>query len=73
MAFLAIGLPHGMDWFWIVPLLGLWTWALIECALREKNSSVRLGWLLAIFFGQILGAVLYLAVRRPARLRQQTP
>lgn len=53
-----------------VVLIGgvLWLWALLECLLYEPSSgNERIVWALVIVFLNVLGALLYLLVRRPRR------
>lgn len=46
----------------------LWPWALFEClTLEAPEGNTKIAWALAIFVFPILGAVLYLVVRRPQR------
>ena len=48
-----------------------WIWALIDCATKEPNEgSQKVGWILAIAFLHFLGALLYVLIRRPDRLRE---
>lgn len=48
-----------------------WIWALIDCATKEPNEgSSKVGWILAIVLLHFLGALLYVLVRRPDRVRQ---
>ena len=54
-------------------LLGtaFWVWMLIDCALNEPTAgNDKLIWVLVILFAQVLGAILYLLVRRPQRLAE---
>ena len=58
--------------FVLVALAGtiLWIWALVD-AVRVPDdamfrSGTRLIWVLVIVFGHLLGAILYLAIGRPA-------
>lgn len=48
---------------------GVWIWALID-AIRTPDGAFRAGtqliWVLVILFGNLLGAIIYLAVGRPA-------
>jgi hypothetical protein len=48
-----------------------WIWALIDCATKEPNEgSQKVGWILAIALLHFLGALLYVLIRRPDRLRE---
>ena len=54
-------------------LLGIvfWVWMLIDCAVNEPpDGNDKLVWVLIILFTQVLGAALYLFVRRPRRLAE---
>lgn len=49
----------------------LWVWALVDCIQNEPpTGQERLIWVLVIIFLQWLGALLYLLVRRPERVRR---
>ena len=64
--------------FWPVMLveLGLlgtlvWVWMLVDCAVNEPSAgNDKLVWVLIILFTHVLGAALYLLVRRPQRLAE---
>lgn len=46
----------------------LWPWALYECLVKESSEgNTRIAWALAILLAPLLGALLYLVVRRPQR------
>jgi len=48
-----------------------WIWALIDCATREPNEEgQKIVWILVILFLHFLGALLYVLVRRPDRVRR---
>jgi hypothetical protein len=58
--------------FVLIALAGtiLWIWALVD-AVRVPDDSmfrtgIRLIWVLVIVFGHLIGAILYLAMGRPA-------
>ena len=67
-------LPRGAVWPLLFIELGLlgtafWAWMLVDCALNEPTAgNDELIWILIILFAQVLGATLYLFVRRPQRL-----
>jgi hypothetical protein len=45
-----------------------WAWALIDCIRNEpEGSQDRLLWALVILFSHLVGAVLYVIIRRPKR------
>ncbi|MDD5348874.1 MAG: PLD nuclease N-terminal domain-containing protein [Chthoniobacteraceae bacterium] len=48
----------------------LWIWMLIDCASNEPSEGTdKLVWILVILFTHLLGALIYLLVRRPERKR----
>lgn len=48
----------------------LWIWMLIDCATNEPAEGTdKLVWILVILFTHLLGALIYLLVRRPERRR----
>jgi hypothetical protein len=48
----------------------LWIWMLIDCATNEPSEGTdKLVWILVILFTHLLGALIYLLVRRPERRR----
>jgi hypothetical protein len=59
---------------WIFVLLVLlatvvWIWALVDCILHEPaQGTTKLIWVIVIVFTHIVGAVLYLLLRRPRRM-----
>ncbi len=49
----------------------LWVWMLVEVLTRETDeSNNRLIWALVIVFTHWIGALIYLFVRRPERIRK---
>lgn len=49
----------------------LWIWMLVDCATKEKEEgNTKLVWVLIILFAQGIGALIYLIVRRPQRLKE---
>ena len=49
----------------------LWIWMIIDCVTKEPSEgNDKIVWLLVIVLLNWLGALLYLFVRRPARIRQ---
>jgi hypothetical protein len=51
--------------------LGLWIWMLVDCAVNEPSEgNDKLVWILVIIFTSWLGALIYLLVRRPRRIRK---
>ena len=67
-------LPSAAVWPLLLLELGLlgttfWVWMLVDCAINEpRDGNDKLIWVLIILFAQVLGATLYLLVRRPQRL-----
>jgi hypothetical protein len=49
---------------------GVWIWMLVDCLTKEREGNTKLVWALVILLGQVVGAVLYLAIRRPERKRE---
>ena len=46
----------------------LWIWMLIDCISNESSEgNDKLVWVLVIVLTQVLGALIYLIVRRPQR------
>jgi len=46
----------------------IWIWALIDCAKNEPSvGNEKLIWILIILFTHLIGAMLYLLIRRPMR------
>ena len=49
----------------------LWIWMLIDCATKESSEgNDKLIWILVIVLTHLLGALIYLLVRRPQRIRE---
>jgi hypothetical protein len=49
----------------------LWIWALIDCLTKEGDEhNNRLIWTLVIVFTHAIGAIIYLLVRRPLRIKE---
>ncbi len=46
----------------------LWVWMLIDCATNEPaEGNEKIVWILVIVFTHVIGALIYLLVRRPER------
>ena len=59
LMFLAIGLGG----------LILWIWTLIDCITNESDQgNDRIVWVVVIAVAQLIGAMIYLVVRRPKRI-----
>ena len=59
--------------FLIIMLIGLLFWIvmLIDCVTKESSTgNDKLIWVLIILFAHILGALLYMFIRRPQRIRE---
>lgn len=51
--------------------MALWIWMLVEVLTREtEENNNKLIWALVIVFTHWLGALIYLIVRRPERIRK---
>jgi hypothetical protein len=49
----------------------LWLWMIIDCATNEPaEGNEKIVWILVIVFTHFLGALIYLLVRRPERIRR---
>ena len=64
-------MPGAGEWlviFMILGAVGFWLWTLVDCATKEPpEGSSRVIWILIIVIGNMVGALLYLLVRRPRR------
>lgn len=50
--------------------MGLWIWMMVDCLTNEPaTGNDRLVWILVIVLGGWIGALVYLLVRRPRRLK----
>ena len=57
-----------------IGLLGsvLWIWMLVDCALHEPSQgNDKLVWVIIIAITHVVGALIYLLVRRPRRRAEQ--
>jgi hypothetical protein len=61
-----------VEWFIVlVVLLGtaVWIWALVDCLLHEPaQGHAKLIWIIVIVCTHVVGAILYLLIRRPRRM-----
>ena len=49
----------------------LWIWVLVDCATKEPSEgNDKIIWILVILLGQLIGALIYLFIRRPKRIQQ---
>jgi hypothetical protein len=47
-----------------------WVWMLVDCATKEPSEgNDKVVWILVIVFTYWVGALIYLLVRRPERIR----
>ncbi len=47
----------------------LWIWTLIDCITNESDQgNERIVWVVVIAVAQLIGALIYLIVRRPKRI-----
>ncbi len=54
-----------------VGLTVLWVWMLVDCAVNEpSDGNEKIIWILVIVLTHWIGALIYLLVRRPERLRR---
>ena len=50
--------------------VGFWIWMLIDCAVHEPAAgNEKVVWILVIILTNWVGALIYLVVRRPQRIR----
>ena len=56
-----------------IAALGVWIWALVDAISVPNDSDYKTGnkliWVVVIVFAQFIGAIVYLAVGRPDKLR----
>ncbi|RMG35178.1 MAG: hypothetical protein D6725_13055 [Planctomycetota bacterium] len=58
---------------WLVGLLlfVFWIWVLVDCLVNEPSQgNEKIAWAVVILLGNLLGALLYLVIRRPERIRR---
>jgi hypothetical protein len=54
-----------------IVFLVVWIWALVDAVSNEPSEgNDKLIWILIIVLAGIIGAIIYLAVRRPERIRR---
>lgn len=67
-----------IHWRWCGPFTGivslglfvLWIWTLVDVLTKETDeNSTRLIWGLVVGLTYVIGAIIYLAVRRPERIK----
>ena len=64
--FLSLFLP-----IFAILLIAIWIWALIDCLRNEPSEgNDKIVWVLVIILLNGLGALIYLIVRRPERVRR---
>ena len=60
-----------VEWFVVLLVLlgtAVWIWALVDCLLHEPAGIAKLIWIILIVFTHVIGAILYLLLRRPRRI-----
>jgi len=60
MVFLVITIPGTIFWIWM----------LVDCATKEPEGIDKMVWIVIILFTHLLGAFLYLIVRRSKRIAE---
>ncbi len=71
-----IGLGVSLLVFFVTAVLGicgtiLWIWMIVDCATNEKSEgNDKLVWILVIVLTHLIGALIYLLVRRPKRIQE---
>ena len=54
-----------------VAATAFWVWAIVDCATKEPSEgNDKIIWILVIVFIHLLGAILYVLIRRPERIRK---
>ena len=72
----ANAMPLFVLFFGVIFVMGLggtvlWIWMLIDCATKEPSEgNDKIIWILVIVFTHWIGALIYLLVRRPQRIRE---
>lgn len=52
-------------------VLGFWVWALVDCLTKEPSAgNEKIIWVLVILLLSWVGALIYLVVRRPQRIKE---
>jgi hypothetical protein len=61
-----------VEWFVVLLVLlgtAVWIWALVDCLLHESaHGNAKLIWIIVIVFTHVVGAILYMLLRRPRRM-----
>ena len=56
--------------FVVIGVVFLWVWMLIDCATKEPSTgNDKVVWIIVIALTGVIGALIYLVVRRPKRKR----
>ena len=51
--------------------IGFWIWALVDCLTKESSEgNDKIIWILVILLLSWVGALIYLLVRRPQRIKE---
>ena len=61
------GVPEALVALLAMGVVALWLWALVDCIRNEPTSIDKLLWVFVILAFNVLGAVVYLVVRRGRR------
>lgn len=54
----------------VVGMFGFWIWMLVDCAVKEKEGTDKIVWMLIILFTNFIGALIYLFARKLPRDRK---
>jgi len=69
--FAPMALLFGCGGIVVLGLLAFWIWMLVDCITKEPDTgNNKIIWVLVIIFTHWLGALIYLIVRRPQRIRE---
>jgi hypothetical protein len=60
-----LAVPYFLESSGGLEILGVlfWIWMIYECAVREKNSTEKILWLLLVVLAPVLGSLIYFLVR----------
>ncbi len=47
-----------------------WIWMIVDCAIKEPGGIDKTFWILWLVMSHVIGALMYLLVRRPKRIKQ---
>ena len=70
-------MESGMSTFGLVAVVSyvagtiLWIWMIVDCVTKESSKGIdKYFWILLIVMGHVIGALIYLFVRRQKRIEQ---